>query len=525
MIENVPEDPGPELAERLPNGPVRIWAAGSLDEAHGLARTARGDRAAARRPTASAAGPTIRFAAETFAKSPRVDYRGIVTLAEALELAAGCDAVFCFYAPVNVNMINASPNKVNDALAVGRPVIINSEVKVAAWVAAGRRGLHLRILRRDVRCARSSRGLRQKRGAAARACAAAARTVRAAKLECAGATAGAVLPRPGGGAGLSRNMCGIAGYVGLDDPGLLARMATAWFTAGLTTAAPGTTPTARVGLAHRRLSIIDPSPAGHQPMSIEDGTVLDRLQRRDLQLPGAPRAARSRRHRFRAAPTPRSCCTSTASAASRHCRMLNGMFAFAIWDAERRRLVLARDHAGVKPLYYWSGRRHAAVRLRDQGAAAQRPCVPNELNPEALSDYLSLLWVPGETTMLRGIRKLEAGHYLQWQDGRIEVQRWFTLDYEPDRGPLRARVGRGDARSTFVAHRRAARWSSDVPLGAFLSGGLDSSSIVVCDARRVSRPATSSLHGALDAGGRGGASRAKTTSRMRNASPRPSAPT
>jgi hypothetical protein len=134
VIENVPEDPGPGPAERIPAGPVRIWAAGSLDEAHGLRELLAAIEPIPGVSVLSAGWPYDAYASETFVKHPRVEYRGIVTSARALELAATCDAVFCFYAPVNVNMINASPNKVNDALAVGRPVLINQEVKVADWV-------------------------------------------------------------------------------------------------------------------------------------------------------------------------------------------------------------------------------------------------------------------------------------------------------------------------------------------------------------------------------------------------------
>ena len=136
VIENFPEDPGPELAGKMPEGPLKIWAAGSLDEAHGLRQLLEAIQPLRDISVVSAGWLYDRFAEERFVLSDRVDYKGILSAAKALELAAGCDAVFCYYAPVNVNMINASPNKINDAMAIGRPVLINSEVKIASWVVA-----------------------------------------------------------------------------------------------------------------------------------------------------------------------------------------------------------------------------------------------------------------------------------------------------------------------------------------------------------------------------------------------------
>jgi glycosyltransferase involved in cell wall biosynthesis len=135
VVENVPEDPGEELALRLPEGPVRIWAGGSLEEIKGLRKLLEAIEPLAGVRIVSAGWPFDEFAAEVFVKHPRVDFLGIVTARRALELAASCDAVFSYYAPINVYMVNASPNKVYDAMAVGRPVLINREVRLSDWVA------------------------------------------------------------------------------------------------------------------------------------------------------------------------------------------------------------------------------------------------------------------------------------------------------------------------------------------------------------------------------------------------------
>lgn len=134
VVENVPEDPGEELACRIPAGAVSIWVGGSLEEIRGLRQLLEAIEPLENVRIVSAGWPYDAYSSEVFLKHPRVDYRGVVTARQALELAASCDAVFCYYAPVNYYMVNASPNKVHDAMSVGRPVLINREVRLAEWV-------------------------------------------------------------------------------------------------------------------------------------------------------------------------------------------------------------------------------------------------------------------------------------------------------------------------------------------------------------------------------------------------------
>ena len=163
VIENVPEDPGEELAERLPEGPVKIWAGGSLEEIRGLRQLLEAIEPLEGVRIVSAGWPYDRYAAEVFVRHPRVDFRGIVTARESLELAASCDAVFCYYAPVNYYMVNASPNKIHDAMSVGRPVLINREVRLAGWVED--RGVGYVCGYGDVGCLRDTiASLAQRRG-------------------------------------------------------------------------------------------------------------------------------------------------------------------------------------------------------------------------------------------------------------------------------------------------------------------------------------------------------------------------
>jgi asparagine synthase (glutamine-hydrolysing) len=270
-------------------------------------------------------------------------------------------------------------------------------------------------------------------------------------------------------------MCGIAGYVGMNDPPLLTRMADRMAHRGPDDSGTWWNSNEGVGLAHRRLSIIDTSPAGHQPMTIDggrlwiafNGEIYNFLEhRRRLESDGVVFQSRTDTevllHLYR-------------EHGKRALALLDGMFAIAVWDAERRSLFLARDHAGVKPLYYTQAG-PALIFASEIKALLASAIVRNELNAEVLAEYLTFLWVPGEATMLRGIKKLPAGHALTWQDGRVSVERWFDFEYCPVEGRTEQEWVEA-TRSTFRSAVRR-QMVADVPLGAFLSGGLDSSSIV-----------------------------------------------
>ena len=140
VVENVPEDPGPALAEALPTGPAKVYVAGTLTAGRGLSQVLQAADRAGDVEVVSAGWPYDAFASDTFLAHPRVTFHGIVTAAQSLALAAGCDAVLCYYAPTSTNNLYASPNKVHDAMSVGRPVIINTEVRVSRWVTRNRLG-------------------------------------------------------------------------------------------------------------------------------------------------------------------------------------------------------------------------------------------------------------------------------------------------------------------------------------------------------------------------------------------------
>ena len=166
---------------------------------------------------------------------------------------------------------------------------------------------------------------------------------------------------------------------------------------------------------------------------------------------------------------------------------LRGMFAFALWDARRRRLFLARDRAGIKPLVYaWNGRR--LLFASELKALLQDPDLARELDSEALRDYLTFLYIPSPKTIFRGIRKLPPASYLllDADGGEPVIRRYWQLEFRPE-------AGRGEAEwieglRAQLADAVQSHLVSDVPIGAFLSGGVDSGSVVALMARAAQGP-------------------------------------
>ena len=283
-------------------------------------------------------------------------------------------------------------------------------------------------------------------------------------------------------------MCGIAGILYRDAarpvaPELLGRMSAVLAHRGPDDA--GIHRRGGVGLVHRRLSIIDLSPAGHQPMTNEDescwivfnGEIYNFLELRPGLL--------QRGHRFRSQSDTEVILHLYEEHGVECLRLLRGMFAFAIWDAPRRQLVLARDRLGKKPLcYHWDGE---AFRFASEAKAIlQDPAVEPRPDPAGISQYLTYGYVPSPGSAFQGLRRLPPGHYLTWQDGRVQVARYWRL--RRDRKLQRPEAEWcGEIRDRLQEAVRI-RLVSDVPLGAFLSGGIDSSAIVAMMSRASSGP-------------------------------------
>lgn len=231
----------------------------------------------------------------------------------------------------------------------------------------------------------------------------------------------------------------------------------------------------QVGLGHRRLSIIDVSAAGHQPMSNEDGSVWISYNGEVYDFKAQRDELAGRGHVFSSETDTEVLVHLYEEKGPDFLGELNGMFALAVWDSRRRQLLLARDHAGVKPLYYWQsdGRLFFASEIK---ALLRVPELPRELNRPRIPEMLTFLWVPGEQTLLRGVMKLAPGHCLIWKDGDVTLKRWFSLTYEPDESVSEDEWTERVRETSVRAARR--QMVADVPVGVLLSGGLDSSSIV-----------------------------------------------
>ncbi|MFT5442777.1 MAG: asparagine synthase (glutamine-hydrolyzing) [Myxococcota bacterium] len=272
-------------------------------------------------------------------------------------------------------------------------------------------------------------------------------------------------------------MCGIAGYAGLHDPELLKPMTDAMVHRGPDDSGHWHDAEAEVGLGHRRLSIIDLSAAGRQPMCNADESIFISYNGELYNYPEHRERLVKKGYPFRNETDTEVIIALYETMGLDFLSELNGIFAFALWDAKKRRMILARDHAGVKPLYYRQDGRKLYF-ASEMKSLLKVPGTSRELDMASVPDYLTFLWVPGEKTLLSGIKKLEPGHVAIWEDGNFETKRWYNLEYEPDESLTEAQWT-DKVHDTFMSATKR-QMVSDVPLGAFLSGGLDSSSIVAC---------------------------------------------
>lgn len=283
-------------------------------------------------------------------------------------------------------------------------------------------------------------------------------------------------------------MCGICGQVNLDEGHhvereKLLRMASALLHRGPD--GEGVWNSRHVGLAHRRLAIIDLRALADQPMTNEDGSIWlvfngeiynFRELRSELELKG---------HVFRTNSDTEVIIHAYEAYGKDSLSRLRGMFAFALWDERKQTLLLARDRVGKKPLFYF----HANDRFlfaSEIKAILSDPSVPRQVNPIAMDHFLALQYIPSPLTAFQGIKKLPAAHWLELHRGQVTTGRYWQLDYTPKR-----QITMQDALVELRWHFAEAvrlRLISDVPIGAFLSGGVDSSAVVAFMAQEMSTP-------------------------------------
>jgi asparagine synthase (glutamine-hydrolysing) len=240
-----------------------------------------------------------------------------------------------------------------------------------------------------------------------------------------------------------------------------------------------------VGFAHRRLSIIDLSSAAGQPMCNEDGNVWITFNGEIYNFQELRKGLESQGHIFRTNSDTEAIIHAYEQYGRGCVNYLRGMFAFAIWDKRSRTLFLARDRVGKKPLYYYRDAERFIFASEIKALLTDRR-IPREPNPIAIDHFLALGYVPGPLTAFRNIQKLPASHWLEIRDGSIEQQRYWNLRYTP-----KQKLSFEEAKAELhwrLAEAVRMRLVSDVPLGAFLSGGVDSSAVVACMAEAMNRP-------------------------------------
>jgi asparagine synthase (glutamine-hydrolysing) len=230
-----------------------------------------------------------------------------------------------------------------------------------------------------------------------------------------------------------------------------------------------------IALGHRRLSIIDLS-TGDQPVANEDGSVAVVFNGEIYNFAEIRADLVGRGHRFRTQSDTEVIAHGYEEWGDRVVDRLRGMFAIALWDERARRLLLVRDRLGVKPLYYCVTA--AGVTFGSEiKALLEDPTVPRDWSAEALDAYLALQYVPCPRTIYGAIWKLPPGHLLAAENGRVAVRRYWDLTFTGDGDPAREEEYL-DQLDALVSEAVRLRLVSDVPLGAFLSGGIDSTIVV-----------------------------------------------
>ncbi|MDX2153912.1 MAG: asparagine synthase (glutamine-hydrolyzing) [Bryobacteraceae bacterium] len=284
-------------------------------------------------------------------------------------------------------------------------------------------------------------------------------------------------------------MCGIAGIVstcGGADPVLVGRMIDVIRHRGPDDS--GVIESGMAALGHRRLSIVDLSSAGHQPMTNEDGSLWityngEIFNHAELR-PELERAG----HRYRSRTDTETILHAYEQYGADCLSHFRGMFAFAIWDASAGRLFCARDRLGIKPFYWWSDGRTFAF-ASEIKALLEHPAVTPTPDETGLAEYLAFGYRLGEETMFRGIRRLMPGHWLSVSAGQrllgIETQPYWKVPLEEEESERRS-----ETEWVLECRRRLEetvrmRLMSDVPLGVFLSGGVDSGAIAALAKRMV----------------------------------------
>ena len=285
-------------------------------------------------------------------------------------------------------------------------------------------------------------------------------------------------------------MCGICGIVGSQNNGTIERMTASLVHRGPDDQGIERFPSAELALGHCRLSIIDLSPRGRQPMSNEDQTLWISFNGEIYNYRELKSLLDPTRHRFSSLTDTEVILHLYEERGVAAFKALNGMFAFALYDVPGERLYLVRDHLGIKPLYYTAVGDRLIFGSEIKAILAANVYTP-EIDWQSAYDFFSYLYIPAPTTIYRGIFQLPPAHWLEYdlQTRRIiriekfwNVGVWGNGDQRTDHYQL------GDELRTLLSDAVEKQMISDVPLGAFLSGGIDSNVIVGLMAAHSSKP-------------------------------------
>jgi len=252
-----------------------------------------------------------------------------------------------------------------------------------------------------------------------------------------------------------------------------------------------------IGMCHRRLSIIDLSDDGRQPMTTEDKRYSIVFNGEIYNYPELRKELIAKGYRFQSQTDTEVLLYLYADQGTEAVKRIRGMFAFAIWDDARKELFAARDHIGKKPFFYYhAGHRFAFA--SEIKSILQLPDVQPSIDNTAVVDYFNYLYIPHPKTIYRQIAKLEPGHFLVYANGAVKTQEYWDIDFSK---PL---VGTPDELQAqlfqLLKDAVSCRLMSDVPLGAFLSGGVDSSGVVALMAQTSTDPVSTCTIGFNDQG-------------------------
>jgi len=284
-------------------------------------------------------------------------------------------------------------------------------------------------------------------------------------------------------------MCGIAGLISLNPESQIAAMMNAIEhrgrdDEGVWTSSAVNVEGQRVCFGHRRLSIIDTSSAGHQPMLSHDGRLVVILNGEIYNYRELRDQLTGKGHSFQTQTDSEVLLTAWSEWGEESLNRLNGMFAFALWDTKEQTLFLARDRVGIKPLYYAQcqkpdrqGGQPSLAFASEIKSILASGLIKAELDKEALHQFLTFLWAPDPNTLFRGIKTVPPGHLARWRNNELTVRQWWDISFE------QIEEGRSEAwwqEQVLETLDRVVKLEmvADVPLGSFLSGGVDSSSIV-----------------------------------------------